>query len=159
MQVRSSASFALSGFFPTARNDCGWCIEGESQNYLRTQGDREVSPSSTSSSRLPLCPLFSSRPDLAVHFAMLFHAQLLISTLLAVSSVLGAPNVKRDDADPCKGLGTGAYSNLTNFRVASLHSGRNKNEYGSQVILATTGVISGASSRTFRVSATHPSSS
>ena len=83
---------------------------------------------------------------------MFFYTQLLISSLLTVSSVLGAPSMKREDADPCKGLGTGAYSNLTNFRVASLHSGRNMNDYGNQVILATTGVITGASSRTFRVS-------
>ena len=82
---------------------------------------------------------------------MFFNTQLLTSALLA-ASVLGAPNPKRDD-DPCKGLGSGTYSNLAKFRLAALHSGRNQHEYGNELVLGTTGL----NSTTFRVSGIHPS--
>ena len=75
---------------------------------------------------------------------MFFLTQLLISTLLAISFVL---------AGPCEGLGTGAYSNISNFRVAAFHPyGENNYPYGIELVQDTTGVTSGASSTTFTVS-------
>ena len=75
---------------------------------------------------------------------MFFHTRLLISTLLAVSFVL---------AGPCDGLGTGAYSDISNFRVAAFHPyGESDHPYGIELVQDTTGVTSGASSATFTVS-------
>ena len=102
--VSVSASFALP--YPLHETIIrGWCMEGEFPEPFKNRGRPRALPQFAFSSQLPLRAPFSLRPN----------RQLLISALLAVASVLGAPNVKREDADPCKGLGTGAYSNLTNF--------------------------------------------
>jgi len=86
---------------------------------------------------------------------MFFRVQILISALLAVTSVLGAPSAKRQTADPCSGLGDGAHSNVTNFRVAAFNpAGQNPNPYGSQLVQGTMFVSGGVSSTTFIVSET-----
>ena len=88
---------------------------------------------------------------------MFFRAQLLISTLLAASCVLGAPNVKRQAGPACNGLGTGAYSNTGNFKVAAFNpNGPNDHEYGTQVRQSTTGASLGYWYSTFTVSAIYP---
>jgi len=87
---------------------------------------------------------------------MLFHTHILISALLAVSSVLGAPNA---EADPCKGLGTGTYTDLAKFRVGAMFNGRNSNLYGSPLVQFTTDVTPGVSTTTFTVSTVNPPSS
>jgi len=50
-------------------------------------------------------------------FSMFSHAQFLISVLPAVSCVLGAPYAKRQDTNPCEGLGSGSYTGLTIVRL------------------------------------------
>ena len=88
---------------------------------------------------------------------MFFHTQLLVSTLLAVSSVLGAPSVKRQEAGPaCNGLGAGAYSNRGNFRVAAFNpNGPNDHAYGTEIIQGTTGASAGSWYSTFTVGTIH----
>ena len=90
---------------------------------------------------------------------MFFNTQLLISTLLAVSSVLGAPNAKRQGTgSACNGLGTGAYSTRANFRVAAFNpNGPNDHEYGTELIQYGIGSSPAARLTTFTVSATHSS--
>lgn len=87
---------------------------------------------------------------------MFSHTQLLISTLLATSCVLGAPSTLRRAADPCDGLGAGAYSNITQFRVAASHGGRNEHPYGPELVQGMTGGSHGVTSTTFTVSAVRP---
>ena len=88
---------------------------------------------------------------------MFFHTQLLISTLLAVSCVLGAPNVKRQGAGPaCGSLGTGAYSTRGRIQVAAFNpNGSNDHEYGAELFLGGAGPTDPWHS-TFTVSTIHP---
>ena len=84
---------------------------------------------------------------------MFLRTQLLVSTLLAVSSVLGAPSEGRNVTDPCKGFGNRAYSTLDNFQIAAY---KPNSETEAYALVQKQGPDSSPYSGTLTVSTVHP---
>ena len=84
---------------------------------------------------------------------MFFRTQLLISTLLAVSSVLGAPSAKRNWGGPCERFPNGI-TNISGFRIAA-HKPNNIDETW-ELVLKQTGIEAAGTSSTFTVGDIYP---
>ena len=83
---------------------------------------------------------------------MFFRTQLLVSTLLAVTSVLGAPGAKRN-GNPCEMFSNG-YTNLSGFRIIAHKPNDLKDLW--ELVLKPTGTEGAGWSNTFTVSTIYP---